>query len=166
MRMKRPLALLVAATVALALFSGPATAQKKKKKKPKATQEFSASIIAPAPYAVDGSCFFRLERVQAGAGAPGGIVGAHFDIDPKTAGQKFELHIVDGSADVDLDIAFYDGYGDPMDPTNPPANVPFEERGPGGEKGIVPAGFSKAIVCMAAGQDAEFHYIAGGSYKP
>lgn len=160
--MKKLIALLLVATVAGALASGPALAKKKKTKKT-TKQDYAGSIMLPAPYAADGSCFFRLERLTAvyGADAATGMVGAHFDVDPATVGQKFELHLLGGSADADLDIAFYAGYGDPTDPTTAPANVGFEEREPGGETGVIPPGMSKAIICMPTGQNAEFHYTTG-----
>lgn len=158
--MKRLLALMIAASLACALFAAPATAGKKKKKKA-VKQEYVGTIALPAPYPADGTCFFRLERTLGIVGGPGGVVGHHFDLDPRTVGQKFELHVVGGSDDVDLDIAFYNGYNNDADPSTAPANIAFETREPGGEKGVIPPGFTKVIVCMAAGQDAEFHYTTG-----
>jgi hypothetical protein len=151
--------LLVAATLAFGLLAGPATARKKKG--PKGTkQEYVGAITLPAPYPADTTCFTGLERRLAQTGAPAnGIVGDHFTVDPKTAGQKFQLHMIGGSDDVDLDIVFYANYGDPADPNTTPAYVGFETREPGGESGTVPPGMNEAIVCLYSGQEAEFHYI-------
>lgn len=159
--MKRLVAVLLTGCLAAALFAAPATAGKKKKKKAGVKQEFVGSVMFPAPFVADGSCIYRAERTLAIAGGPGGYVGHHFDLDPRTVGQKFELHVTGGSDDVDLDIAFYDGYNNESDPSTAPTNLAYETREPGGEKGVIPPGFSKVIICMAAGQDAEFHYITG-----
>lgn len=160
--MKKLIALLLAASLAGALFAAPATAGKRKKGKKGTKQEYVGTIMLPAPYPTDNTCYSRGERMIALAGVEqaSGYVGSHFDINPKTWGQKFQLHVMGGSADVDLDIIFYAAYGDPADPTAVPAYVAYETREPGGEAATVPEGMEKAIVCMAAGQDAEFHYIS------
>ncbi|MFP5299266.1 MAG: hypothetical protein ACLGHL_09805 [Actinomycetota bacterium] len=159
--MKRVVAVLLTVCVAGALFAAPATAGKKKKKKAGVKQEFVGSVMVPVASPADGACVYRAERTLAIAGGPGGYVGHHFDLDPRTVGQKFELHVTGGSDDVDLDIAFYDGYNNEDDPSTAPSNLAFETREPGGETGVIPPGFSKVIVCMAAGQNAEFHYTTG-----
>lgn len=158
--MKRTVSLLLVAILVMGAFAGPAVAGKKKKKKKAAvTQEYSGTIAIATPYPADNTCFSRLERLVAlyGIDQAAGMVGAHFAVDPKTAGQKFQLHDVSGGSD--LDLIFYAGYGDQADPATAPAFVAFETRKEGGEEGTVPAGMSEAIVCLAAGQNAEFHYM-------
>ncbi len=156
--MKRVVALTTVALMALGLFSSSAVAAKRK---PKPKQEYAGSVMLPAPYPADGTCYTRGERIlaQTGNESVNGFIGAHFNIDPRTYNRKFQLHVIGGSADVDLDIVFYSGYGDPADPSTVPAYVAFENRAAGGEEGVVPEGMTKAIVCMAAGQEAEFHYM-------
>jgi hypothetical protein len=154
---KRVVALTTIAMLAFGLFSSSAIAAKKKKG---TKQEYVATVMLPTPYPADGTCYTRGERMlaQTGNDSVNGFVGAHFNIDPRTYGQKFQLHVLSGGADADLDIVYYAGYGDTADPTTVPAYVAFENRQAGGEEGVVPAGMTKAIVCMAAGQNAEFHY--------
>jgi hypothetical protein len=158
--MKRTIALIAAATMVFAAFSGPAMAGKKGKKKA-VKQEYYGTIVLPAPYPADNTCFSRLERLIAlyGLDQAAGMVGAHFDVNPKTAGQTFALHsLTDGA---DLDLIYYAGYGSETDPATAPAFVAFETREPGGEEGTVPAGMTNAIICMAAGQEGEYHYTTG-----
>ncbi|MGH2754817.1 MAG: hypothetical protein ACRDLB_10320 [Actinomycetota bacterium] len=136
-------------------------------KKKGARQEMQGEIALAAPYPADGTCFTGATRRTALAsdGAVNGVVGYHFDLDPRTAGKNFQLHVTGGSADVDLDIAFYADFGSMDDPATAPANVAFETREAGGEEGKVPAGMTKVIVCMYAGSDAAFHYMAGKGVK-
>jgi len=159
--MKKIAALLLLVLVAAAAAT-PAFAGKKK------VQKVEGQVALPM-YA-EGSglqCVFRAERTLAGTvGEPArGLVGYHFDLDPKTIGKNFVLKVTGGGDDVDLDIAFYAAYIDPADPANAPANTAFENREAGGEAGVVPAGFEKVIVCMAAGSDATFMYTAGKGVK-
>lgn len=133
--------------------------------KKKAQQRVEGSVAFPA-YVEGQGCFFRLERTLAffAGDASRGIVGDHFEVDPKTAGKNFVLEVT-GGAGVDLDISFYQAYMDPNDPTAAPANFPFETREEGGEAGVVPPGFEKALVCLAAGSNARFLYTAGKGVK-
>ena len=131
---------------------------------------------APKKQVVEGSVAFPMsgDAVEAGTcnfGAhrrprlftqmlfPNGIVGYDFDVDPKTVGRKFVLKT--DTAGADLDISFYMDMGDPADPAGAPTNIPFENRKEGGEVGKVPAGMSKALICMFAGSNATFTYTAG-----
>src|SRR5688500_9195495 len=146
--MKKTIALLVAAIVALPL--GQAFAAKKAK-----VQKVEGTIAIPQPMPVDNVCIYRAQRTLYSAlGAEAnGQVGYTFDVDPKTVGKPFKLEVSDGAG---MDISFYADLGDPSDPTTAPANYPFETPGPGGEKGKVPAGFPIAFVCMTEGTNASF----------
>ncbi len=154
--MKRWMALSVAALLLGAAV--PATAGKK----PKQTQEGSVAIAAPY---TDGTCFFGLHRRMnlVAQRQVQGVVGYDFDVDPATEGGKFKLVPSDDSAD--LDISFYQSMGDLQDPAGAPANMGFETREPGGESGIVPAGFPIAMVCMVSGQNVDFTYTATARAK-
>jgi hypothetical protein len=64
-----------------------------------------------------------------------------------------------------MDISFYADMGDATDPATAPANYPYENPGPGGESGTVPAGYPIAFVCMTEGQNGTFSYAAGKGVK-
>jgi hypothetical protein len=123
-------------------------------------QKVSHTIVAPQPYAADGTCIYRAQRALFSTfdEQANGYVGYTFEVNPKTAGAPFKLKVSDGAG---VDISFYTELGDPTDPTTAPANMPFETPGPGGEKGKVPAGYDYAFVCMTEGQNATFTYTAG-----
>jgi len=145
---------MLAAVLAVGLVSFASAA-----KKPKAKQKVEGSIALPQTGGPAGACVYRTQRsIMATSGQPNGIVGYTFDVDPATAGRKFKLTVGEGAG---LDISFYSELGDPTDPTVAPSNVGFETAGPGGEKGIVPAGYPIAFVCMTEGTNATFTYKAG-----
>ena len=153
--MKRLIALGLVAVVALPAFAGSATAAKKKSK----PVVVEGSVLLPQGGGPVGACVYRTQRsLMATLGAPNGVFGYTFDVDPKTAGTKFKLDVSDGAG---MDIAFYTDLGDPSDPTTAPANTGYETAGPGGEKGTVPPGYPIAFVCMTEGVDASFKYTAG-----
>ena len=155
--MKKLIALAVVALVALPAFAGSATAAKKKSK----PVTVEGSVLLPQPYAADGTCFYRSQRAWmglSGGGAPNGVFGHTFDVDPKTVGKRFTLDVSDGAG---MDIVFYTEFGDPADPTVAPANTGYETPGLGGEKGTVPPGYPIAFVCMTEGANASFTYTAG-----
>ena len=158
--MKKLIALAVTGLLAVA----PASALAAKKG---VRQEMQGEITAPTPYPTDGTCFSRLARTTALAsnGAVNGVVGYTFDVDPRTAGKKFQLHVTGGSAETDLDLVYYANLGSLEDPNTAPAFQAYETREAGGEVGTVPAGMTKAIVCMAAGSQGAFHYMAGKGIK-
>jgi hypothetical protein len=158
--MKKLIALAVTGLLAVA----PASALGAKKG---VRQEMQGDVIAPTPYPTDGTCFSRLARTTnlASNGAVNGVVGFTFDIDPRTAGKKFQLHQTGGADDVDLDLVYYADLGSLDDPNAAPAFMAYETREAGGEVGTVPAGMTKAIVCMANGSQASFHYMAGKGIK-
>jgi energy-converting hydrogenase Eha subunit A len=158
--MRKVIALALAVLAIMSVVSGSAVA---KKKKP-VLQHVEGSILLPQPGVALGNCNYRPQRSLLGASNeafPNGVLGFTFNVDPKTAGQPFTLEVEDGQGDVDLDIVFYTDYGDPTDPTTAPANTGYETVGPGGEKGVVPAGFPLAFVCMAIGGNASFMYMTG-----
>jgi len=149
----------LALTLALAAVPG---AQALAKKAP--TQVVEGSIAIPQGGNAVGACIYRGQRTAysvAGA-AVNGIIGYTFEVDPKTVNKPFKLEAADGSG---MDISFYADLGDPSDPTTAPANLPFAEPGPGGESGIVPAGYPIAFVCMTEGTEAGFTYSAGKGVK-
>ena len=150
--------------LAVALAVAPATALAAKKG---ARQEMQGEVAVATPYPTDGTCFSRLARTTALAsdGAVNGVVGYTFDVDPRTANKNFQLHVTGGGDDVDLDLVYYANLGSLEDPNTAPAFAAFETREAGGEVGKVPAGMTKAIVCMAAGSNATFHYMAGKGIK-
>lgn len=150
--MKRLLTFAVAASLAVTLVPLASAA-----KKPKQTVE--GSIAIPQGGGPAATCVYRAQRsIIATAGQPNGVVGYTFDVEPATVGKKFKLVPSDGAG---VDISFYSELGDPADPTVAPTNVPFENVGPGGEKGVVPAGYPIAFVCLTDGANATFTYKAG-----
>ena len=150
--MKRLLTLAIAASLTIALVPLASAA-----KKPK--QVVEGSIAVPQGGGPAATCVYRAQRsIIATAGQPNGIVGYTFDVDPATVGKKFKLTPSDGAG---IDISFYSELGDPTNPTAAPTNVPFENVGPGGEKGVVPEGFPIAFVCLTDGANATFTYKAG-----
>jgi hypothetical protein len=164
--MRKVIALSLAVLAVTSVVSGSAVA---KKKKP-VLQHVEGSILLPQPGdgaaggGTLGNCNYRPQRSLLGASSeafPNGVLGFTFHVDPKTAGQPFTLEVEDGQGDVDLDIVFYTDYGDPSDPTTAPANTGYETPGTGGEKGVIPAGFPLAFVCMAIGGNASFMYMTG-----
>lgn len=164
--MKKLMIVGLVALVALAMLPGGAMAGKKKKKK-SVHQMVEGTVLMRAPFFGDlESCYSGLHRRLAilGGDAVNEGVGYHFDVDPKTAGQPFELEVTGGTGAVDFDITFYTEFGtqeQATDTSYAPANVGFDERGPGGEKGEIPEGMEKAIVCLYDGFDATFTYSTG-----
>ena len=165
--MKKALTLLIAGSLAMGLLPGTATAGK-----PKQTE--TGTIIAPAPFTDDSGCFAGLHRRGAILTQENnnGLVGWHFDVDPKTWNKKFVLEPSGGFGDVDMDILFYQEFGTPQqvveDPggAGAPASISFATREPGGESGKVPPTFKKVIICIYAGAQgggggADFTYTAG-----
>jgi hypothetical protein len=141
-------------------------------KKPKQTVE--GQIALPAPYTDDSGCYAGLHRRMAilTQEQVNGVIGYHFDIDKKTWNKPFKLVAEGGQGHIDLDIYFYSQFGTPEDVagdplnTGSPATIQYNTREAGGEKGKVPATFTKAIVCLysgGAGQGggASFTYTAG-----
>ena len=165
--MKKSIAVLIAALVGLSLLPGAAGA-----KSP--IQEEEGMIVLPAPFTDDSGCFAGLHRRGAIMTMENnnGIVGWHFDVDPKTWKKKFVLEPSGGVGTVDMDILFYQEFGTPQqvveDPTaaGNPASIGFQTREAGGESGKVPKTFNKAIVCIYSGAQyqgggASFTYTAG-----
>ena len=165
--MKRALTLLIAGSLALGLIPGTAGAGK-----PKQTEE--GTIIAPAPFVDDSGCFAGLHRRGAILTMENnnGLVGWHFDVDPKTWNKKFVLEPSGGVGTVDMDILFYQEFGTPEDVVSDPggagapASIAFATREEGGEAGKVPAKFNKVIICIYSGAQyvgggADFTYTAG-----
>ncbi|HWC14630.1 MAG TPA: hypothetical protein VG929_08540 [Actinomycetota bacterium] len=171
--MKKTLALSIAMLTALALFGAPASAGKKKKAPP--PQEVEGSILFPARHP-DG-CYAGLQRHFTSLTGQSGIIGYTFDVEKTTWKKPFKLEVTGGFGYVDLDIVYYLGefhdaqawVNDPLPAA--PASVTFEERNADGEKGAVPDGAVKAIVCMYAdeaagtGLGAAFKYTAGAGVK-
>lgn len=171
--MRKLIALGLSAVIAGALLVGPADAKPKQ-------QSVSGTIAAPAPYTDDSGCYAGITRriaILTGEAAGSGAVGYFFNVDPATANKPFNLEVTSPVAQPDVDITFYQKFGtiddvtgDPLN-AGSPATVDFNERTPGGEHGIVPKGYPKAIICMYAGDQggsaaASFTYTAGAGVKP
>ncbi|MDQ3981429.1 MAG: hypothetical protein M3271_01965 [Actinomycetota bacterium] len=165
--MKKLIVLTSAALLAVSLVTGPSSAAPKQ-------QKVEGDIAMMAPFYGDtfATCYSGLHRRTAilTQEQVNGIVGYHFDVEPATIGKPFVLEVTGGQAGVDLDITFYTEFGTPEDATNTgyaPTNWSFEERGPGGESGVIPKGveWKKAIVCMHTGAGASFTYTAGKGVK-
>lgn len=137
-------------------------------------QEVSGMIVAPAPFTDDSGCFAGLHRRGAILTQENnnGAIGWHFDVDPKTYTEKFVLDVEGQGSYVDVDITFYREFGTVDDVIGDPANAgapvsySFATRKAGGEKGKVPKGYPKAIICMygggqGAGVLGNFTYKAG-----
>ena len=159
--MRKATGIILAGLLALSLIPGAATAG--------GAQHVDGSIAMMAPFSstegVAISCYSGLHRRinVVAQGHVNGVVGYHFDVDKKTWGGKFKLDVTGGQGDVDLDITYYPEFGtveQAADTTYAPPTVAYEERGPGGEAGVVPKGMNKAIVCMYQGAAAEFSYHA------
>lgn len=164
--MKKLTVFLAAGLLAAALVPGTASAAKKAK------QEVEGNILMQAPPSDATSnpngCYSGVHRRIAVFSQMqiNGVVGFHFELDPATWGKKFRLTPV--TEGVDVDITFYDGFGSTeqaAEPSYAPATMGFEERDTEGEAGKVPANMTLAIVCMKAGQDADFLYQAGTGVK-
>ena len=165
--MRKKIAILIAAALGLGLLPGSAGAGA-----PKQTVE--GMIALPAPYTDDSGCFAGLHRRGAIVSQENnnGIIGWHFDVDPKTWNKKFVLEPSGGFGTVDMDILFYQEFGTVEDVVNDPggagapASISFATREAGGEAGKVPKTFTKAIICIYSGAlyqggGANFTYTAG-----
>ena len=163
----KKLALLVLAGAVLTALPGAAGAAKKA-----AHQHVQGNIAMQAPPsdATDNpdGCYSGVHRRfnVIGQMQLNGIVGYHFEIDPKTWNHKFRL--ANETAGADLDITFYSDFGtleQAAEPSYAPITFGFEERNEEGEFGKVPADVTLAIVCMKTGQNASFTYSAGSAVK-
>lgn len=165
--MKKTIALLIAAALSFGIL--PATAGAGE---PIQTEE--GMILLPAPFVDDSGCFAGLHRRGAIMTQENnnGIVGWHFDVDPKTWKKRFVLEPSGGLGTVDMDILFYQEFGTPQqvveDPlaAGAPVSMGFQTREAGGEKGKVPPKFNKVIICIYSGAlyqggGANFTYTAG-----
>ncbi|MGI8773860.1 MAG: hypothetical protein ACR2KQ_02415 [Actinomycetota bacterium] len=168
--MKKIVMLVLLALVAAALVPGPAVAGKKKKKPP-VRQEVSGHIALQAPPSDATSdpngCYSGVHRRIAVATQEqvNGVVGFHFDVDPETWNKKFRLTPAKA---VDIDITFYTEFGTLEQATDiayAPPTVGYAERNTDGEFGKIPPDMNKAIVCMKAGEDANFDYVGGDKVK-
>jgi hypothetical protein len=167
--MKKIVTLSLAGALAASLLAPSAQANLAKPK-----QEVTGTIVAPAPFTDDTGCFAGLHRRGAILTQENnnGAIGWHFDVDPKTAGKKFVLDVAGQGSYVDVDVTFYQEFGTVDDVAGDPANagapasLSFATRAAGGEKGKVPKGYPKAIVCMYGGAQGSgvlgaFTYTAG-----
>lgn len=174
--MKRIVALALVGLVAFAALGAPAAAQKKKKKKKAPPpQVVEGSILLPARHP-DG-CYAGLQRHFTSLTGESGVLGYTFDVEKHTWKKPFKLEVEGGLGYIDLDIVYYLGefytaeewVNEPLPVA--PASQTYEERNDEGEKGAVPDGAIKAIVCMYAdegagtGIGASFKYTAGKGVK-
>ncbi|MFN2388634.1 MAG: hypothetical protein ABR575_03370 [Actinomycetota bacterium] len=148
--MRKPLA----ALLALALVAVPGAALSRS-----AGQTEEGTIVLPSPHPqAPEDCFAGFQRrfAQVTQEQVNSLFGHHFDIDKKTWGGRFTLEPTGGVGSPDLDIVFYANFDtDVTDPLSGPPVVEIGTREPGGEKGVVPAGMTKAIVCLWAGQTSQ-----------
>ena len=165
--MKKILGLATVVLLGVSLLPGASSAAAPKQ------QKVEGDIAMMAPYAGStfATCYSGLHRRLAILTQENnnGIVGYHFDLEPSTFGKPFVLEVTGGQGGVDLDITFYTEFGtveQATDTAYAPPNYTFENRGPGGESGIIPKGdWTKAIVCMHTGAGASFTYTAGKGVK-
>ena len=175
--MKKLVAAVVVATLALAMAPGASVAKPKKKKKFVQTQE--GSVLFPSPFLQgnvngDDGCWGGLHRrIETASGGQGqGVFGYGFPIDKRTWNKPFKLEATGGEGSIDLDLFIYTHVPPvtewPDDPVNAgtPASSDFQEREPGGEAGKVPPNTTHAIVCLYGGPsgngfNATFKYTAG-----
>lgn len=152
---------LVGIAAAVLLVAAPVQSAFAAKKAP-AHQHVEGSIAIPQGGNAAAACVYRTQRTLFASGGPNEIFGYTFDVDPKTVGKPFKLEAGNGAG---MDISFYADMGDVTDPTTAPANVAYENPGPGGESGTVPAGYPIAFVCMTEGVNGTFVYTAGKGVK-
>ena len=164
--MKKLVSLMLAGAV-IAALPGAAVAGKKA---PHQHVQGNIAMQAPPSDATDNpnGCYSGVHRRLAVISGEqiNGVVGFHFDVDPKTWNKKFRL--TPDTAGVDIDITFYSEFGTQEQATDTafaPANFAFETRDENGEKGKIPADMTKAIVCMKTGQNADFTYTGGAGVK-
>lgn len=133
-------------------------------------QEVSGSVLFPMPHPQDPTICFqgterRINMATQGYG-PTGTFGYVFDVDKTTWKGKFKL--VSTGSEADLDIYFFQSFGDPVE--DPSMNSPviltqYQERNTEGEAGVIPPNTTKAIVCMFDGFHGEFDYTAAPPAK-
>lgn len=166
--MKKLIALAAVGAILVAL-PGAAVAGKKKKG---VRQDVEGHIAMQAPPSDATSnpngCYSGVHRRinVIGQEQVNGVVGFHFDVDPKTWNKNFRLTPV--TEGVDIDITFYTEFGTTDQATDTgyaPYTVGFEERNTDGEFGKVPPDMTKVIVCMKEGANADFTYSAGAGVK-
>ena len=165
--MKKVISIVAVGLMLAAVVPGVASAGKKGARQ---DVEGNIALQAPPSDATDNpnGCYSGVHRrvnvaTQMNAN---GIVGYHFEIDPKTWNKKFRLTPV--TPDVDIDITFYTEFGTLEQATETsyaPYTVGFEDRNTDGEFGKVPADMTLAIVCMKVGNNADFTYSAGAGVK-
>ena len=126
------------------------------------TQHVEGTIAVPQGGNAAATCVYRTQRTLFSLTGQNGIFGYTFEVDPKTVGKKFTLEAGSGTG---MDISFYADLGDITNPTTAPANVAYENPGPGGESGTIPAGYPIAFVCMTEGANGSFMYMGGKGVK-
>ena len=169
--MKKLIAALATALVAMALIGGAAGAAPKQ-------QSVEGTILFPARHP-DG-CYTGLQRHLTSliGEASNGVLGWTIKVDKATWKKPFKLDGTAPAGTVDLDVTFYLGEFATQEeflaspaPTGP-ASIAFETRGQSGESGIVPEGSVNALVCIYADEAApavsgavDFAYLAGKGVK-
>jgi hypothetical protein len=118
----------------------------------------------------EGGCLFVAQRLLLyGSRSTNGVTGFGFKVDRKTFGEPFSLTPMGRNVPGDLDIAFYRDEPGPSDAFNTARRRAFTTRvhqgGQQGEYGIVPRGFSHALVCYSEveGRSVDFRYEAGAT---
>jgi hypothetical protein len=132
-----------------------------------ATQEEKGTVLFPTPHPQDPNICFQgvARRVNMlSQGVVSGPFGAIFEVDKKTWNGKFALTGSGATGAVDLDIYFFDHFGDSI-PDDPALNSPvittqYQERNTDGEVGTIPPNTNLAIVCLYDGAGANFEYKA------
>jgi len=163
-----PRKLILSALTTLLLMAPVADA-----KVPAGPQKESGTVLFPTPHPQDpNTCFQGIGRriSMISQGTVSGPFGAIFDVDKATWGGKFKLSVTGGAtAQEDVDLYLFKDFGGapPEDPlyNSPTILATYQEREAGGEVGVIPAGSTKAIVCLFNGFAADFEYTAAPPKK-
>lgn len=156
--MRKLVALAAALAVGAALAAAPVAAGTRGRQ----VVEGHIRFLAQAPPHQPNACFPGITRnlMSLGYEEYNGYFGYAFDIDKSTWGHGFVVEATAAQLPADLDVAFYKGYGEPY-PAAAPENKTYETRSTDPERGEVPPGMTKAIICMYRGHEADFRYTAG-----
>ncbi|HYO60838.1 MAG TPA: hypothetical protein VEU29_02960 [Actinomycetota bacterium] len=146
-------AILSAVTVAALATASPLGASPSRSQK----VDGSIKVATPHPMYGDGCLGLGAQYQLATLEQPAlsGYVGYQFEVERGTWGEDFKL--VAGEAGADFDLAFFRF----VHPGFVTEEYVFYATRSRAEKGVVPPGATKALVCLYDGSDAPFRYRAG-----